>query len=102
MCVQDAVDPANPLAQCLLPEIWCRIDQNGIAVILNHDRRPQSRVARVAGVANFAVAPQRRHAHTRAGPEYRNDKRGHYASVTLGLSSASVACTYRKRSSVTL
>lgn len=69
---QDAIDVANTGAQHLLPEIGACIYNNIGVAIAEQCRRPQSVVARVAGSAHFAVAPDNGDALRSAGAEECN------------------------------
>src|SRR5262249_32679230 len=68
---EHSVEVGDALADGLNVKVWSGIDQDRAVSVLHQDRRPRAAIVWIAGVADTAITPQRRHAHRRAASQYR-------------------------------
>jgi len=61
MCDQDGVDACYPFSEHLLSEVRTSVDDDGLAVGLKVNGRPEALIAKVEGTAYFAFAPDHGH-----------------------------------------
>src|SRR3974390_417700 len=71
MGIKHGVNTADAPADGLLTKIGRSVDQDGAAVVLHHNRRPQSFVVRIARMADRTGAPDGGNAHPGAAAQYR-------------------------------
>ena len=73
---EHGIEPVDPGAQRLRPEVGRGIDQNVTARVADQDGGPQAVVAGIGGAANGAVAADGGHAHAGPRTQHRNLERG--------------------------
>src|SRR4029077_7192473 len=98
MGVEHRIEGADVLAYRLLAKIRRGVDDYRPPVVFNQYRRAGSFVLGIGGVADRAVAPNRRHAHRRAAAQH-GQRRLHFAAGTCCafLAMALVTSTYAIR-----
>src|SRR5580658_9396234 len=84
MSIENCIHLRDSLPDGLCVEIRRGVNKHNLARILDHDGRSGTAVMRITGMADHAVAAQRRYTHGRAAAQYR--ERGlHRLTFMFGL-----------------